>query len=322
MAIRHKIKRSSTPDAMPIQEAFKEFITEKEAKNLSKATIKNYVQSFEYFMDFHGFDDESLLSEIKASHFYQWMNTLKLDGVRHTSINHYLRDNRVFFYWCMERTYIENSFQIPLVEGQEELPKMFSDEEIDLLLEKPKPGDSFTNWRTWAIVNWVLATGNRAATICEVRCSDVKYTKNGVKGEIVLGHTKNKKAQIVPLSSSLENVLKEYTRKFDVSTFLFPNIGDEQLTTNALSHSFARYCKERGCEHTNIHGLRHSFSKLFIKNGGTPFALQKLLGHATLEMTRHYVKLFSDDLKEDYESYSPLDTIKKGAKRTNKIKRN
>lgn len=318
MAIRHRIRRSSTPEAMPIQEAFNEFITEKEAKNLSKSTIRNYTQSYEYFMEFHGFDDETLLTEVKPSHFFQWMNTLRLDGVRHTSINHYLRDTRAFFYWCMERSYIEDNYQIPMIEGQEEPPKLFSDDEIELLLEKPKAGDSFTNWRTWAIVNWVLATGNRAATICEVKKAHVDFSKK----EIILSHTKNKQAQITPLSSALETVLKEYTRKFEISTYLFPNIGDEQLTTNALAHSFARYCKERGVSRTNIHGLRHNFAKIYIKNGGSHFKLQKLLGHATLEMTRHYVKLFSDDLKEDFETYSPLDTIKKGAKRTNKIKRN
>lgn len=318
MAIRHRIQRSSTPEAMPIQEAFNEFIAQREAKNLSAATIRNYVQSFNYFMDFHGFDDESLLTEVKPSHFFQWMNTLKLDGVRHTSINHYLRDTRAFFYWCMEVGYMENTFQIPMVSGQEELPKMFTDDELELLLEKPKPNESFTNWRTWAIVNWVLATGNRAATICDVKKAHVDFQSK----EIALAHTKNKKAQALPLSPALETVLKEYMRKFQITSYLFPNIGDEQLTTNALAHSFSRYCKERGVERTNIHGLRHNFSKIMIKNGYSPSKLQAILGHSTIAMTQHYVKLFSEDLKEDFEDYSPLDTLKKGARRTNKIKRN
>ena len=51
------------------------------------------------------------------------------------------------------------------------------------------------------------------------------------------------------------------------------------------------------------------------------FALQKILGHSTLEMTKRYVKLFSDDIKEDYDKYSPLDTIKRNGKRTQLVKR-
>lgn len=315
MGMKHKLKKTNNEAAMPIGEAFQEFITEKEAKNLSKATLRNYNQSYSYFLDFHDITDDTPITAIQPKHFFQWMNTLRLDGVRHTSINHYLRDCRAFFYWAMEHSYLE-PFEIEMAKGQEELPKMFSDDDLAKLLERPRSNDTATTWRTWAIVNWVLATGNRAATICEVKVSDVDFKNK----QIALAHTKNKKAQVIPLSPALETVLKEYMRQLTLPEYLFPNVGAEQLTTNALAHSFNRYCKERGAERTNIHGLRHNFAKLYIKNGGSPLKLQLLLGHATQDMTRHYVKLFIEDLKEDFETYSPLDTLKKGANRTNKLK--
>jgi integrase/recombinase XerD len=200
--------------------------------------------------------------------------------------------------------------------------KIFTDEEIDLLLDKPKSRDSFTDWRTWTIISWVLATGNRAATICEVKMGDVDYKSK----EIHLRHTKNKKAQTIPLSSSLEVCLKEYIRiwrkEAGAEEWLFPNVGEEQLTTNALRHSFSRYCAARGVDKSNIHGLRHSFARAWIRNNGSTFQLQKILGHSTLEMTRRYVRLFSEDLKQDFDKFSPLDNIKKNSKRTKTISRN
>ena len=196
-----------------------------------------------------------------------------------------------------------------------------TDEELEALLLKPRKSDSFIEWRTWAIVNWVLATGNRAATICDVKISDINYAHR----EITLGHTKNKKAQVLPLSSSLETCVKEYIRMWrkeaDDNAWLFPNMGEEKLTTNALRLSFGRYCKNRGVDKSNIHGLRHNFAKLWVRNNGNMFSLQKILGHSSLDMTRRYVKLFSEDIKEDYDSFSPLDTIKKGVKRTKTVKR-
>lgn len=325
MAVKRKIKKSTGYDLIPLGMAFDEFIQEKEARNLSQATIKNYIQSFEYFMDFNELSrDENTTDEINVGMFHHWIGSMKLDGVKHTSINHYLRDCRAFFYWCMDedRKYITPSFKIHLVEGQEEQLKLFSDEDIALLLEKPRRNDSFVVWRTWAIVNWVLGTGNRASTICDVRLNDVFYAKK----EIALGHTKNKKAQIIPLSSSLETVLKEYCRMWrkeaEVDGWLFPNVGEEQLTTNALRHAFAKYCDDRGVEQTNIHGLRHNFAKGWVRNNGNMFALQKILGHASLDMTRKYVKLFSEDIKDDFDKFNPLDTIKRGARRTQKVKRN
>lgn len=323
MAIKRTIKRSNEPDVLSLFNAFEEFITEKEAKNLSLPTIKNYSQTFRIFCNFHGFDEDTPITAITPTHFYKWINTLKLEGVKPSSINHYLRDCRAFFYWCMDanRKYIEKAFKIEMVKGQEESLKTFSDEELDRLLEKPRRSEDFVTWRTWVISNWVIGTGNRAATICEIKIGDVDFKAK----EISLRHTKNKKAQIIPLSSSLATILKEYLKlwRWDCrdEDWLFPNIGDEKMSTNALHHSFARYCKKREVAHSNIHGLRHTFAKMWVKNNGSEIKLQKILGHSSLEMTRRYVRLFAEDIKEDFDDFSPLDTLKKSQKRTQAIKR-
>lgn len=324
MGTKRVIRKSVGFDLIPLNEAFEEFIAEKGARNLSAATLRNYRESYEAFAKFNELTDDDTTDIITQSHFFKWMNSMKLNGIKPTSINHYLRDCRAFFYWCMDadRRYIEPAFKIPMMEGQEEQLKLFTDEELMLLLEKPRKSDTFAEWRTWAIVNWVLGTGNRASTICDVRLVDISYGRK----EIVLRHTKNKKAQIVPLSSSLETVLKEYIRIWrkgaDANGWLFPNVGEEQLTTNALRHAFGRYCESRGVSKTNIHGLRHNFAKGWVQNNGNMFVLQKILGHSSLEMTRKYVRLFSEDIKEDFDRFSPLDSIKRSAKRTQAVKKN
>lgn len=323
MAIKRKVKRSSNSDDITIDEALELFIQEKSAKNLSEATLTNYRQSINYFSSLVGYTDKSLTTEITADDIYKFINTAKLKDVKPSSINHYIRDVRCFLYWCMDasRGYIKNTFKIQEMAKQEEQLKMFTDEEIDALLERPRRNDPFTEWRTYVIVNWVLATGNRAATICNVKISDVNFAHR----EIVLQHTKNKKAQVIPLSSSLESCLKEYIRMWrkeaSIDGWMFPNIGEEQLTTNALRLSFGRYCAARGVEKSNIHGLRHNFAKGWVRNNGNMYTLQSILGHSSLEMTRRYVKLFAEDLKENYDYYSPLDSIKRSSKRTHTVKK-
>ena len=323
MAMKRTIKRSSSADDIILFEAFEDFIIEKRAKNLSEATIANYRQSFSFFSKFAHYTDQTKTEDVELDTIYQWINSLKLDGVKPSSINHYLRDVRAFLYWCMDadRKYIDPPFKIKQVEGQEEQIKLFTDEELEALLEKPRKKDSFAEWRSWAITNWVLGTGNRASTVCDVKISDINFSKK----EIALGHTKNKKAQIIPLSSSLETVIKEYIRIWrkdaPLDSWLFCNVGEEKMTTNALRLSFGRYCEKRGVEKSNIHGLRHNFAKGWVRNNGNMFALQKILGHSSLDMTRRYVKMFSEDIKEDYDRFSPLDTIKRGYKRTQTVKR-
>ena len=66
----------------------------------------------------------------------------------------------------------------------------------------------------------------------------------------------------------------------------------------------------------------YAFARGWIKNNGNTFALQKMLGHSTLDMTRKYVNLFNEDIKEDFDSYNPLDNLKKCAKRRQAVRRN
>ena len=318
---KRTIKRSSN-QGVTLDHHFKEFIAEKEARNLSEATIRNYVQSYNMLLFFNEFSPSITAEDVSVTHVHHLITRMKECNISPASINHYLRDCRAFLYWCMsdERGYMQ-PFKIALIKGQEEQPKLFTDDELQKLLAKPNIGDPFTTWRTWVIVNWVLGTGNRSSTICDVHMNDVDYSSK----EITLRHTKNKKAQIIPLSPSLELALKEYIRIWrsdaDEDGWLFPNVCDRKLTTNALRHSFAKYCVEREVDKTNIHGLRHNFAKGWVRNNGNMFVLQKILGHRTLDMTKRYVRLFSDDIKENFDQYAPLDTMNRANKRTYLVKR-
>lgn len=322
MAIRRKVQRSAEAEVVTLGQAFEEFITEKQAKNLSPKTIHNYNQSYGLFCKFYSFDDDTDITDITVHHFYKWINQMKLDGIKPTSINHYLRDLRCFFYWAMDadRAYLPY-FKIEMQVHQEEPLKMFTDEEIESLLVKPVRNASFSEFRMWAIVNWVLATGNRAATICDITIGDIDFNKK----EITLRHTKNRKVQILPLSSSLATILKDYIKMWrkdaPKEAWLFPNVGEDKLTTNALRLAFTRYCTDREVNRHNIHGLRHNFAKAWVQSNGNMYQLQTIMGHSSLDMTRKYVRLFAEDIKEDFDKFSPLDNIKRKQKRSQTVKR-
>ena len=131
---------------------------------------------------------------------------------------------------------------------------------------------------------------------------------------------------ILPMSPSLRNALNEYVTlwRSDASEddYLFPSVLNIKLTVNALKLSVRRYNEHREVDKLSIHMFRHTFAKQWIRNGGDIFKLQRLLDHSTLEMTKRYVKMFSEDLKENYETFCPLDVIKKRNNRSHKIIRN
>lgn len=318
--VRKRKKVVATQDEeLLVKEVMEEFITEKKADGRSYKTIESYNNSFAKFLNYFG--DNIKIGDIKRQTVYQYKGHLiSLEELTTASINHYLRDLRTFLNWCDERTYLEEHIKVEMVKGQEEIIEVYDEEELQKLLAKPLKGDSFVVWRDWAIVNWILATGNRISTIVNVKIGDVHFGRK----EIVIREQKNKKPNIIPLSSKLSSVLKTYIKKCLVEMgdedYLFCNQYGEQLTTGALQSALRRYNQKRGIEKTSAHALRHTFAKNWVINGGDVFRLQKLLGHSTLEMTRHYVNLFGTDLKKDYEDFSPLDNLTKGQGGSRKAK--
>lgn len=315
MGLKAIIRRNYEEEVVTIFNAFQSFIEDKQARNLSKTSLIDYEDSFRYFMNYFNFDEYTPLYQVNEQMFKKWTLDMLQRDISPSSINRYLRDCKVFVNWCINNALLFlPSFKIDMVKGQEGVVKAFPDEDIALIIEKPQDKNDFTEWRTWTVINWILATGNRCSTVCDVRIGDLDFKNN----EITLRHTKNKKAQIIPLSSKLATIIKEYIRTWrygcGAEDFLFPNMANEQLTADALYQAFAKYCKKRGSSHTNIHGLRHSFALNWIRNGGNQFKLQRILGHSSLEMTKRYVALAAVDLKDDYELYSTLDNLGKAKK--------
>lgn len=320
MGVKRNIKKNQDSSVL-LESLFYEFISEKKARNLSPATIFSYEKSFERFNKFLG--ERNTTEEITQKTYYAYIEDLKEDSgngvMKITSVNHYLRDVRAFLNWCMERDSIAY-FKMPLQKEQETVKETYTEEECLLLLDKPHKKAGFAEWRTWAMVAWVLGTGSRAETICSIKMGDI----NLFKSEARIGHTKNKKAQVLNITRELNIVLNQYIRDWRSEAsneeYLFCSISGEKLTTNAQRHAFRDYCHNRGIEKTSIHALRHTFAKQFILNTGDVFRLQKILGHSTLEMTRRYVNMFDDEVKEGLEQFTPLDRLKKTQQRKHVVK--
>ena len=281
---------------------FCEFINEKEAIGLSKQSITNYKKVYKIFV-------KQIGKKIDKNSFEKWVHMMIYSGMNSISINFYITQLKVFVNWLIQYGYCE-PFVIKKIRTQEPPLKILNDEEIGLLLEKPAFKSSFVVFRSWVIVNFILGTGARASTVMNIRVGDIDF----VNKDIRYTHLKNKKSAIVPLSNSLERVLKLYLNSWEIGNgFLFPDIHGGQLTLNALEQSLRKYSRSRGVKYKGAHALRHTFAKKYIVNGGNAFVLQRLLTHSDLSMTKKYFHLFSDDLKKNYDDMCPLDSFQKSS---------
>ena len=83
------------------------------------------------------------------------------------------------------------------------------------------------------------------------------------------------------------------------------------MQVSTATHHVIRIAKAVKVTATKLgpHTFRHTFAVEFIRNGGDAFTLQRLLGHATLDMTRRYVHLANSDLASAHKRFAPGDRI-------------
>lgn len=309
------IKRKT--EIMTIGEAYTMYMLEKKAKGCVPQTIENSQFVLKLFLDDNELSETDALYLIDKERFVSWTNFMMMKDLSPESINAYLSRMRGFVNWCISYEYLPY-FKVTLIKHQEEKIKFFNDEELKILTKKPAKDCDFIEYRTWTIICFILATGARAGTICNIKIKDVDFNCK----QVTYTHLKNKKLANIPLSNNLCKILIDYLRVWDTnSEYLFCDRSGNQLTTSAIRQALIKYCKRRNVEPRGPHALRHSFARGWIRNGGGSFQLQQMLTHKDITMTRRYVSLFSTDLEQDVSNYNPLDSIRREVDRTHRVVR-
>ena len=286
-----------------IENAASEFMRHNKLKNLAPYTLKYYQENLNFFQNC--FPEIKMLKEITPETIQGYIGILMDKGDKVTAINARLRAIFVFLRYCFEKDWME-SFEISQLKEDETLKEPYTDSELQKLLQIPK-GTTWAEWRGWAVVNLLVATGVRANTVVNIKICDVDFEH----GIIRLRKLKNRKQQIIPISTALNAAMTKYLEMWDWEPeyFLFPGVHNEQLQPHSLEISIRKYNLSRGVSKTSTHLFRHTFAKNYILAGGGMIQLQAILGHTTLDMTRKYVNLYGNDIQKDFDRLNPLNHL-------------
>ena len=292
-------------------EVFEMFITSQAAKGVADITLRNYRYNMKNMQNF--FDAEKAFDEVTKRDIESMIVAMRRAGLAHNTIATYNRMLKTFYNWCAAENL--STLSIATIKEKETVKETYTDEELQHLLKRPDKSCDFGEFRCWVIVNFLLNCGCRASTIRNIQNKDVDFAAM----QVTFRHNKNGKIQVIPLCSLMASILREYMRirGGEPADYLFCDVYGGMLTEDALRHAIARYNKSRGVKSTSIHKFRHTFARKYLLDcGGNAFMLQKLMGHSTLNMTKHYCRIFDNDIGKDYDLHSPLTQLTKSKRQT------
>ena len=288
-----------------ILECLGDFLRERKAEGVTEKTIQSYHNIF-HSIGKH-LDLSMGIDELTKNDLTGLVCALKDKGLSDNTINSYTRHLHSFLEWAKKENLTDVTLAI--YKPCETIKDTYTDEELRKLLKKPNMKTvKFFDYRNWVIINFLVNSGCRASTVRNILIKDVDIDK----GLVTYRHNKNRKIQIVPLCDSMRRILRDYMRIRDAgdNEYLFPAEQNKQMTERGFYQAVARYNKSRGVSKTSPHLFRHTFAERFLLNGGNAFALQRILGHSTLDMTKRYCRIYDNSIVENFNSFSPLENLR------------
>lgn len=178
-----------------------------------------------------------------------------------------------------------------------------------LLFQAKRSKRSWYGLRDYTAVLTLLDTGLRVGELLALTLNDVDLIHRSFR---VLG--KGSKERTVYFGQRVARAIKTWLHRRTMALagdFLFCTRSGWPLNRHNLHRTMRRLADKAGLQgiKASPHVLRHSFATEFIRNGGDPFTLQRLLGHSHIETTMVYVHMVGRTLREAHAKASPVDRI-------------
>lgn len=172
----------------------------------------------------------------------------------------------------------------------------------------------FHEYRDYIVAQLIFDTGMRLGETLLIEETDIDFIKRTIllKAE----NTKGKKDRYVFFSQEMLKQLRrwlQYKDRYRQSKYVFCTNKGKLLKVNNYETNFKKYGERIGLSEIHPHMLRNNFAKRFLMQGGDIYTLSRILGHSSVKVTEEaYLDLDENDLRINYQRYSPLANLKRG----------
>ena len=289
----------------PIGQTMLSYIEYRKSYGLSRETIEEYKNHFQYFLNYLNDNEITVLNSLNQQLLLNYTNQLGFftPYTRHRNmsvIKGYLR-----YIYDQGLTEIDYSRLLPKDKyvKQPKLPSTYSKEEVKALLaaiDRSSPKGK----RDYAMVLITARLGLRASDVCNLTFENIQWDKN----LIVLYQQKTQARIELPLLSEIGEAIIDYLKYGRPSSdlpFVFLHVTSpyDRLNRSTL-HSIVCFYLRRADIHYEKerkhgpHALRHSLAGILLEKKTPLPVISEVLGHKNTESTRFYLRIDINSLRQ------------------------
>lgn len=268
-------------------------------RNYSPRTVESYQFNLSRFFEFFGLDGSvENCASVSPRMIMDFVYSLRELEVSPRSVNQNLSSIRSFYDYLIRFHGVKQNpaTAIANLKFNKFLPKFITADKMNDILDNHLPAATWKQSRSRFIVFFLYHTGVRASELCSLKWSDIDLTNDSVR---VFG--KGSKERIIPFGQELHRELLQW-RSINSSYYLVCTQEGAALTSAQLRLALSAVLLPlvgRECSHPHV--LRHSFATAMLNGGASLIAIQRILGHSSLESTAVYLHLDLNQVKSQYK---------------------
>ncbi|ALC83929.1 MULTISPECIES: site-specific integrase [Bacillus] len=244
------------------------------------------------------------LSELKSTHYEQFINSLLQDGLS----DRYIEYIYTVLYGALEKAVdweliIKNPLKkVDIPRGRRRKTITWSREELNRFLGHAKFGD-ITYYMAFKLDAY---TGLRRGELLGLKWSDVDFSENRInvsrsliydKQGFRFGPVKTEKSErSVKVDKKVMEELRSYKAKqselkiairseYDDQNLIFARKDGPPIYFRTFTTIFNRIIKEANVPKIRVHDIRHTHATLMLEAGASLKDVQERLGHTSIQMT-------------------------------------
>lgn len=275
--------------------------------NLTENSISSYAERLGYLVR-HLAEKGIDIDEVTKAHLQEYICSM-MDRLSDATVNGRIQAMQRFWNYLTEEgiwTKPNPMHKIKRVKAEKKLKEVITEDQIAEVVGAANK-KTFIGYRNITMLMMFFDTMIRRNELITLTIENVDLKAGLIK---VFG--KGRKWREVAMGSRMTKILHFYLarhRNGMPGDLVFCTKDGKALDKDNVRHIVHRMGQRVGV-HIYPHLLRHSAATWFVRNGGSPAILQRIMGHTSPVVTAGYTHLNSQDMVTAYQKYSPANSVR------------